>query len=231
MGVATLAYTLITIFYSAWPIALLKPEWLERIVQIFRDSFMYLLVGLVLVAASPLLEPESVTLSKRVSLFRRLASWVAIGYLLLIPVQIYSGVKLLYIAEQKQAASLEQAREATKQIKTSTNWTELRRAWIEIPGKKQNLPQTITQPFGEVKDELVDFLNFRLNANQTNVERRSAELWQRWLTRTIATTLQMLAIFVVFAAIGRQSPMHPTLLNRLFSRKSLKQRKKLWGVK
>ena len=220
MGVATLAYTLIAILYSAWPVALLKPEWLQRMVEVIRDSFIYFLVGLVLVAGSPLVDTQSITLAKRASLFRRLAGWVAIGYLLLIPVQIYAGVKLLRVAKQNQTTTLEQARGAARQIEASTTWAELRQAWGEIPGRKPNLPQSISRPFGEVKDGLVDFLNSRLNTLQTRVDRQLAEVWQKWLVRTIANTLQVLAIFVVFAALARKSAKHPTLLQSLLDRKS-----------
>lgn len=61
---------------------------------------------------------------------------MAIGYLLLIPVQIYAGVKLLRSEQQDAAQLLSQASRAVKAIEASTTEAELRRAFEQIPGAK-----------------------------------------------------------------------------------------------
>lgn len=218
IGVAILVYALIGILYQAWPLALLKPDWLLKISRALAGSSFYLLAGIMLLAAAPLVDPETEFLAKRARLAQRVASWLAFLYIFLIPVQIYAGVKLLQRATQEQQGVLSQSKQAVKRMEQATTWPEVRQAYSQIPGRKPPLPGTISQPLGVIKDRITDALNARVKTSETETELKRSQAWEQWLLRTAVNSLQMIMLFVGFAAIGRKSSSQPTLLQSLFNR-------------
>jgi hypothetical protein len=161
VGVSLLAYFLVDLAFQAWPVALLKPLWLDQMSGFLMSRSTTPLLGALFVAAASELDPRSTSLAKRSALLRRLATWVAIGYLLLIPVQIYAGVKLLRSEQQDAAQLLSQASRAMKAIEASTTEAELRRAFEQIPGAKEPLPEQLPQPLSTLKGRLVEAMDAR----------------------------------------------------------------------
>ena len=220
VGVALLAYFLVDLAFQAWPVALLKPLWLDQMNGFLMSRSTTPLLGALFVAAASELDPRSTPLVKRSALLRRLATWVAIGYLLLIPVQIYAGVKLLRSEQQDAAQLLSQATQAVKAIEASTTEAELRRAFEQIPGAKAPLPEQLPQPLSTLKGRLVEAMDARSKKAQYDFDQRISGLWQRSLELIFGNTLRMLIFFVGFASIGRPSSKQPTLLSRLLNRNS-----------
>jgi len=219
IGVATLGYALIGFLFQAWPVALLKPEWMQKISQALTSSSFFFLGGIVLILAAPLFDPETQFLDKRAKLAQRVASWLAILYLLLIPLQVYAGYKLLQQSAQEQQTNLSNSQKAINRIQQASTWAEVRQAYSQIPGRKPPIPQAISQPFGTTRDKVADALTARLKAAETDAEQKQAKSMEEWLIRTGFNLLQMLMLFLGFAAIGRTSANRPTLLEGLITKK------------
>ncbi|WP_323206805.1 hypothetical protein [Synechococcus sp. BA-132 BA5] len=215
---ALLAYFLVDLAFQAWPVALLKPLWLDQMGGFLMSRSTTPLLGVLFVAAASELDPSSTSLAKRAALLRRLATWVAIGYLLFIPVQIYAGVKLLNAQQQEAAQLLAQANRAMKAIETSNTEDDLRRAYEQIPGAKPPLPEQLPKPLSTLKGRLVEAMDARSKKAQYDFDQRLSTLWQRSLELLFGNILRMLIFFVGFAALGRPSPSQPTLLTRLLNR-------------
>jgi len=220
VGLALLAYFLVDLAFQAWPVAVLKPLWLDQMGGFLMSRSTTPLLGALFIAAASELDPQSASLAKRTALVRRLATWVAIGYLLLIPVQIYAGVKLLRAEQQEAAQQLAQATQAMKAIEASTTEDDLRRAYEQIPGAKAALPEQLPKPLSTLKGRLVEAMDARSKKAQYDFDQRLSNLWQRSLELILGNTLRMLIFFVGFAALGRLSPSHPSLLTSLLNRGS-----------
>ena len=136
VGVAILGSVLVTVLFQAWPVALIQPTWLQKMTNALLGSGVTALMGALLLAAAPLVDPQAERLARRARLARRLASWAAIGYVLLIPVQLYAGVKQLSETRRTQTRTIEQVRDAVKGIEESTTIEQLRKAYGQIPGRK-----------------------------------------------------------------------------------------------
>lgn len=217
-GVALLAYFLVDLAFQAWPVALLKPLWLDQMSGFLVSRSVTPLIGALLVAAASELDQRSAVMAQRSALLRRLATWVAIGYLLLIPVQIYAGVKLLREQQQNAAQQLSQARLAMEAIQASTTDLQLRRAYERIPGGKAPLPEPLPVPLNTLKARLVEAMDARSKKAQYEFDQRLSTLWQRSLALLLGNVLRMLILFVGFAALGRSSAGQPTLLTRVMNR-------------
>jgi hypothetical protein len=218
-GVALLAYFLVDLAFQAWPVALLKPLWLDQMSGYLVSRSTTPLVGALFVAAAAEIDHRSTVLRQRSELLRRLATWVAIGYLLLIPVQIYAGVKLLREQQQEATQLISQATRAIEAIQASSTDLQLRQAYDSIPGQKAPLPEQLPQPLSAMKARLLEAMDARSQKAQFEFDQRLSTLWQRSIELIFGNILRMLIFFVGFAALGRPSPRQPTILYRLLNLK------------
>ncbi len=213
-----MAYFLVDLAFQAWPVALLKPAWLDQMSGFLVGRSATPLIGALLIAAASEMDHRSTVLAQRSALLRRLATWVAIGYLLLIPVQIYAGVKLLREQQQIATQQLSQARRAMEAIQASTTVAQLRQAYEGIPGNKAPLPEPLPVPLDTVKGRLLEAMDARSKKAQYDFDQQMSTLWQRSLGLLFGNVLRMLILFVGFAALGRPSPGQPTLLTQMMNR-------------
>ncbi len=218
VGVAILAYFLVELAFQAWPVALLQPAWLDVMIGFLVSRGITPLTGVLLVAAASVLNPQSKPLATRAELLRRLATWVALGYLLLIPVQIYSGVRLLQTRNQESTQLLTQASRAVEAIRKAETPAELRRAYAQVPGNKAPLPEAFPQPFPVIRERLAEAISANTKRAEYEFGNNMSSVWQRSLGLAFGNTLRMLILFLGFAAIGRRSPYHATLLQSIMVR-------------
>jgi hypothetical protein len=218
LGVALLAYFLVDLAFQAWPVALLKPAWLDQMSGFLVGRSATPLIGVLFIAAASEIDQRSTALAKRSAHIRRLATWVAIGYLLLIPVQIYAGVKLLREQQEIATQQLAQARRAMEAIQASSTDLQLRRAYQSIPGDKAPLPDPLPVPLNTVKGRLVEAMEARSKKAQYDFGQQMSSLWQRSLGLLFGNILRMLILFVSFAALGRSAQGQPTLLTQMMNR-------------
>jgi len=219
-GIALLGIFLTLLVSSAWPLALLQPAWLQKMSDIIQNLGVNALVGAVLLVLAQFLNPKEVALEQRVRLMRRLASWAAIGFVLLIPLQAYSGVTLLRNRTRQESRELAQIEQATKAIEAATTETELRTAIGRFPGSPPNLPARFNQPFGELRDRLADQLRPRLKEAEARLTEARRNRWQAWLKKWLRDGVYSLFLALGFAAIGQAGPDRPTLLTALFGRRA-----------
>jgi hypothetical protein len=219
-GIALLGMFLAQVVASAWPIALLQPAWLERMGEALQNLGVNSLVGAVLLVLARLLDQKHDTLERRVRLVRRLASWAALGFLLLIPLQAFTGVRLLGDRTRQENSELARIEQATKAIEAATTEAELRAAIGRFPGAPLNLPASLNQPFAELRDRLSDQLRPRLKQAEASLAEARAGRWQAWLRKWLRGGVLSLFLALGFAAIGQPGPDRPTLLTTLFGRRA-----------
>lgn len=219
-GISLLGIFLTLLIFSAWPVALLQPAWLHRVSDNVQNLAINALMGAVLLVLAQLLNPRHVALERRVRLVRRLASWATIGFLLLIPLQAFTGVRLLGERSEQENRELARIEQATKAIETATTEAELRTAIGRFPGGSQNLPARLNQPFEELRDRLADQLRPRLKQAEARLAEARAGRWQAWLKKWLRDGVYSLFLALGFAAIGQAGPDRPTLLTGLFGRRA-----------
>jgi hypothetical protein len=90
---------------------------------------------------------------------------------------------------------------------------------VQLPGNKAPLPEQFPQPFPVIRERLAEAITARKNRAEFEFGNNMSFLWQRSLALALGNTLRMLIFFLGFAAIGRRSREHPTLLESLLSQK------------
>jgi hypothetical protein len=230
LSLVFVALYVLLVVSSAIPIKLLDYNWLYRVTAtLINGSSMPLLALLVLVVGN-LLYPENQLLDKRRKLFSGLAVVAVYGFLLLIPLHIFTGL-LLQTTNSDQFRALDKAerqlnsyRQAANQA-TSVSELQTRLTKLSAPGLN---PEILARPLTEVKVQVS--AAFNQVAAQIAQQRKALTAENSWSTRgpqVLRVVMACLVLAFGFAAFAQQMPTGPLLIdsfeNKLaqFRRKSL----------
>ncbi|MFZ9753081.1 MAG: hypothetical protein ACO3B3_05970 [Cyanobium sp.] len=214
IGLALLGIYLVTVIAAALPVKLLDPAWINRICGSIRGGVSFPLEALALLLIDAYLchsgrEPALVTD------FRRLCSWVAVGFVLMIPLQTWASQKLIVAAVDAQKARLEPAENAIKAVYAATDAEQLLAAIQRIPGAPPNIGGRFEEPVPKVRERLIAQIEPQVRQRQAELKQLIGSIRSEGLTAQIKDGLVAFFSSLAFAAIGRSKPGRRTLLNRL----------------
>lgn len=224
-GVVLLIAYACTVLKTMLPLALLQPQWLVRLASVLRDGAPLPLTGLVVVLLASRLVPDALRWQERVRRLRFLALFAVLGFLLLIPLQLYAGIAGLGEGLRDEQEQLALVREAARQIGGARSDEELKRAITSLPGAPGPESYQFTTSVEAVRARLLAQLRPQIQV----AERRLADLRRRrlfdalpgWITDAILA----LALATGFAAMAQWEPGGPTLLDAVCWHGS-----ELWGA-
>ena len=208
---------LIGILGSAWPVRLVNPLWLQSVGDKLLASGPIAMVGAVLLLLAKLLDPESAPIGRRVALLRRLSFWIAFGFLLLIPLQIYSGISLLRQFRANDTRELNAYIATTRAIESARSYDDILRAMRLLPGQAPALPASIDVPLDVVKTKLSNDLNPFIKRYQNEADAMGMKCLNDWFVQLARNVIAALLLFFSFAAIGKRFAAQPTLLQMVLS--------------
>lgn len=215
-GITLLGVYVTTLLFIMWPFALLQPAWQQRIGSSLHGSASFALEGAVLLVLAHLVAPEVDTIANRVRWMRRMASWAAIGFALLVPLQIYSGAKLISertAQERQQLQGLSRTIIAIEKADSEAQLKSILEGMQGVPELQGKLPK----PFEELRDTLVDRLRPELKRLETKSLDAQRNRWESWLVLLLRNSLVTVLYAIAFAAIGQVAPGRSTLLTALTS--------------
>jgi hypothetical protein len=215
IGLALLGTYVATVVAAALPIKLLDPIWINRICGSLRGGVSFPLEGMALIMIGAYLqrtgkEPPMVTD------FRRLCSLVALGFVLMIPLQSWAGQKLTDLAVQNQQGRIEPAQKALKAVYAATNAEELLNAIRIIPGAPPNISGRFEEPVPKVRERLIGEIEPQVRQQKEQLKQVTGEIRRDSFINLIKDGFVALFSALAFAAIGRSKPYKPTFLQSLF---------------
>jgi len=215
IGIGLLGIYVLTVIAAALPVKLMDPIWINRICGSIRGGVSFPLEAMALIMLGAYLqrtgkEPPMVTN------FRRLCSWAALGFLLMIPLQSWAGQKLTNLAVQNQQARIEPAQTALKALYAATNAEKLLNAIRIIPGAPPNIGGRFDEPVPKVRERLISEIEPQVLKNNEQLKQVAGEIRRESFINLIKDGFVALFSALAFAAIGRSNPYKPTLLQSLF---------------
>ena len=128
-----LAYALILVFlaqviFAFFPFGLLQPEWMVRSSTAIRATASLPLMGVAMLMFANMIDGEVMPSSDQLRLIRRIATFAAIGFLLLIPLQSYGSVALIRGQVQESQGQLKRLADAANLVQNASNEQQLREA-------------------------------------------------------------------------------------------------------
>jgi len=215
---------------SAIPVKLLAYDWLNRVTATLINGSIMPLLALFILVVGNLLYPNNKLLYKRHKLFSGLSVVAVYGFLLLIPLHIFTGLlQQITISDQfraldKAERQVDSYRQAANQ---ATSVSELQTRLTKLSAPLLN-PEILARPLPAVKAQVSAAYN--QVAAQIAEQRQALSAENSWSTRgpqMLRVVIACLVLAFGFAAFAKPTPTGPLLIdsfeNKLaqFRRKSL----------
>jgi len=207
IAVALVVIFLAAVLNAALPPQLLDPRWLQALIQALLANGFLPLIALLLLQLAVVLHPASSKLRRRRDRCSRLARFAAIGFLLLIPLQIASSwgtLNLLASGQQQQrlqgVAMVGALRQAVNAA-TSPQDLEQRLRGLPVALSGPTTPADLALPFPERRRRILE----GLDRSEQQLARSSAPAPIPWLAllesslRVVPTALAQAAGFGALA--------------------------------
>ena len=152
------------------PLEILDSRWQVRVISALLGSSSLPLIGVVLMLLANYIDEEFSPFGSNVRLIRRLAGFAAIGFLLLIPLQITAGTRLLNQQSGNEVGQLKVLQGAADSIRSANNEEDLKNALRKLPGAPNNLNRPLGAPLPQVKAALISRLDPAVKRLQNQVD-------------------------------------------------------------
>lgn len=200
-----------TIVFSAFPFQPIRPEWQMKMVATLLGSGVTGLIGALFAQLSFLADRSRNNPRKKgVQLIRKLAGFVAIGYLLLVPIQMVAGFSLLRQTAQQENQPKIQWGKFRSRILATESEAELREFLAQLPNPT-SLPENLGSSLQQFKQNLITDIDARFAARATEIQKAQAERFKNFLLETARGIIQSLLFAAGFLAISKQDQRLPVL--------------------
>lgn len=205
VGIVFLGVFLLS-FLNAFPGRVNDLNWQLNLISLLMAGGAGSLLGSLLICVARLFNFSDRQIQNRALLVRTLASWVAIGWLLLIPLQLYLGVRLISSQSSKEINEIKTFESIARSVRNSTTEDELRAAMARVPNQPP-LPR-LSLPLEIAKANLLAQFQKNINSFKNRQEENSSKRWQTWMKELVRNTAQCSLLCIGYLALGK---------NRLFS--------------
>lgn len=213
----------VTVVAQALPIQLLRPEWIKRVCGVVLGGVSFPLIGMVLVLLASEAEQNSrdkdraVPAPERpvVTNLRRLSWVVAIGFVLMIPLQTWASLKEFQQVMRTDRQQLVPYEKALGLLRLAETNEALLYAISTIPGAPPNLSGTTKDPLPVVRQNLINEIEPQVKARQNELKDLNNKRWQLNIVLWVKGGLNAAFCALAFGAIGRLGPTQETLASGL----------------
>ena len=200
------------------PLEILDSRWQVRVISALLGSSSLPLIGVVLMLLANYLDEDLSPFVSNIRLIRRLAGFAAIGFLLLIPLQITAGTRLLNQQSGNEVGQLKVLQAAADSIRSANNEEDLKNALRKLPGAPNNLDRPLGAPLPQVKTALISRLDPAVNRLQNQVEEAKKNRLQKALGVWIRDAGMAAGYAIGFSGLGsfkeQRSLLRTVLPNR-----------------
>jgi len=191
----------IAFLFTLFPIKLLDPFWQLGLCAAMLTTSIPILVSFLFALAALGLSPGSDELKARSRVIAKISSALALVLLLIIPLQIYSGVRALKSKTrdvQNEANNLKGIAKGLEQTRTEQ---ELRSYVASLPNAPK-LPDKFDIPFAEVKRRVLVNIQSVVNKAANDAEAQEKAGMQTFLLEATRNSLQCLLLSTAFSVIA-----------------------------
>jgi hypothetical protein len=215
-----LAYALFLVFLaqvitSLFPFGLLQPQWMVRVSGTLRGTASLPLMATALLMLANMIDSEVMPSSDQLRLIRKISTFAAIGFLLLIPLQSYGAVGSIRGQVQEGQAQLDRLAKAANQVQKATSEQQLREAIRSIPGGEQLANRPLGADVQTIKTGLLGRIRPTLKRLENQLKDNQNKAFQNSLGPLIRDGFISLAYAIGFAGMGYSKSGSPTPLRRI----------------
>jgi hypothetical protein len=133
---------------------------------------------------------------------RNLSSWVAVGWLLFIPLQLFMSMRVINSLAGQEIAEIQNFQRISRTVRNVTTEDQLRAALAEIPNQRP-LPR-LNVPVEVARTNILSQFQRNIIAAKNRQEQRTSDRWQIWLKESFRNSMQCLLLALGYLAIGKK---------------------------
>lgn len=184
------------------PLEILDSRWQVKVISALLGSASLPLIGVVLMLFANFIDEGVSPFGSKISLLRRLTGFAAIGFLLLIPLQITAGSRLLNQQSGNEVTQLKALQRAADAIRSANNEADLKTALRQLPGAPSNLDRPLAAPLPQVKVALISRLDPAVKRLQTQADEAKQNRLQQALGIWIRDAGMAAGYAIGFSGLG-----------------------------
>jgi len=215
LGSALLLVYFVTVLMGAFPLAILLPEWQLRLAGSLRGGASFPVEGTALILIANRIDPGSSSIAKGLDRLRQLAVIAALGFLLLIPLQLFASVTQLKLVRDQDQQLLTSLSSATRAIASSRTSAEFAAAVAQLPGAPPLRKEALTTNFEPARIQLLAQLEPQIRQLSNQVEASRSARINQMITANLRDALVTFFYAVAFAAVARFPGAKYSLLSDL----------------
>lgn len=214
-GIAFVSLFLVNTAAVILPPALLQPAWQLNVALSLQSNGLQALIGTAMLATSPFLDPDNLKLNVRAELIRRIAAWICVGWLLLIPLLVFRGAELLRESRSNAELRLRQFDQQIALLQQTRDEQSFRAQFAALSPSSPPFPVQLPASLDRVRAEAVQQFKAQLSLQQTKLESEFRASSERFVLQSLRNSLLSVLLTLGFAAIGRWQTDGPTVLSNL----------------
>ena len=187
------------------PIQLLNPEWQDKLIGSIRGGASFPLEGVLFMMLACVLSPNDPSLIKNLQRVRKFAGAMSLIFLFMIPLQLYSGFKVIGGRATSEFESLAMLKRGASAIDKSVSEADFRAALGSIPGAPP-LPATkLTEAIPSLKANVLQQINPQIKRLETLIEEQRRKRTELFIGFSIRDVIICLLYALAFGAMARKS--------------------------
>jgi len=219
LSIVLLVVFLAAVLTTALPPKLLDPQWQLQLAAALINNATLALVGALLLPMAAWVDPFNNRLRARSHAFRRWALAASLGFLLLIPLQVYAGWRFYSTVtvnqKQQTSQSSQKLADLRQAISSATTHQELQARVQKLFGKNAGLsPSELRTPMPELRQQLLARAEQVSNQLMQRVEAQAAIKPDQLVKETIRIAISAVAYTIGFAFLAGVLPCGKAAVGR-----------------
>lgn len=204
LGWLIIGYALNNIIFTSLPLGLASLEWQLNFFSSFISSSFNILTGSTLIIVAQLFNTKQRSLLKWQAFVSNLAAWLAIVLLLIIPLQIFLGLRALNEQKLPTVNAINNLRGTISRINTISTEPELRAYLASIP----NPPTLAYKPdaaFPASKQQAIDYIKADINVKTNAADSKNSQAVQTFMKEAVKNASQAILMATAFSVLANLS--------------------------
>lgn len=190
-----------TFLFSLFPFNASRSTWLLAMSTSALSAATPLLISFLLIACAAGFDPNNRPITSRLKFICRASWWISLLIIILIPIQIVSGIRALQAQTQLILGEVVELKNIIKGIKATGNEAELRTFMASLPNPPK-LPAKFDAPFPMIKANAIINLEATVNRALNDAETQRRDNSQSLIREYVRNAIQSLLLAAAFSMLA-----------------------------
>lgn len=190
-----------TFLFSLFPFNASRSTWLLAMSTSALSAATPLLISFLLIACAAGFDPNNRPITSRLKFICRASWWISLLIIILIPIQIVSGIRALQAQTQLILGEVVELKNIIKGIKATGNEAELRTFMASLPNPPK-LPAKFDAPFPVIKANAIINLEATVNRALNDAETQRRDNSQSLIREYVRNAIQSLLLAAAFSMLA-----------------------------